>query len=54
MMLTVCPLSVKEKIRIVWILPPQINHYESSPMEVLSSLIGHEGRGSVLALLKKE
>ncbi|CAH8602369.1 unnamed protein product [Schistosoma bovis] len=50
----VCPLSVKEKIRIVWILPPQINHYESSPMEVLSSLIGHEGRGSVLALLKKE
>ncbi|CAI2731637.1 unnamed protein product [Schistosoma spindalis] len=50
----VCPLSVKEKIRIVWVLPPQINHYESSPMEVLSSLIGHEGRGSVLALLKKE
>ncbi|CAH8581352.1 unnamed protein product [Schistosoma intercalatum] len=42
----VCPLSVKEKIRIVWILPPQINHYESSPMEVLSSLIGHEALNS--------
>ncbi|TNN08084.1 Nardilysin isoform 2 [Schistosoma japonicum] len=50
----VCPLSIKEKLRIVWILPPQVDHYESSPMEVLSSLIGHEGRGSVLALLKKE
>ncbi|KAH8858007.1 Nardilysin [Schistosoma japonicum] len=50
----VCPLSIKEKLRIVWILPPQVDHYESSPMEVLSSFIGHEGRGSVLALLKKE
>ncbi|CAH8534824.1 unnamed protein product [Schistosoma turkestanicum] len=50
----VCPLSVKEKLRIVWILPPQIDNYESSPMEVISSLIGHEGRGSILALLKKE
>ncbi|CAH8577379.1 unnamed protein product [Heterobilharzia americana] len=50
----VCPLGIKEKLRIIWILPSQLDHYESSPMEVLSSLIGHEGRGSILALLKEE
>nr|CAH8862054.1 unnamed protein product [Trichobilharzia regenti] len=28
----VCPLSAKEKLRIIWILPSQLANYESTPM----------------------
>ncbi|KAF6778774.1 hypothetical protein AHF37_01491 [Paragonimus kellicotti] len=48
----VCPIGDREKLRVVWALPPLRNAYESIPMQVISSLVGHECNGSVLALLK--
>ncbi|KAA0191880.1 Nardilysin [Fasciolopsis buskii] len=50
----VCPLGDREKLRIVWSLPPLRDRYESTPMGIISSLLGHEGQGSVLALLKEK
>ncbi|KAG5455002.1 Nardilysin [Clonorchis sinensis] len=48
----VCPLGDREKLRLVWSLPPLHDSYESAPMGVISSLVGHEGQGSILTMLK--
>ncbi|VDP86474.1 unnamed protein product [Echinostoma caproni] len=59
----VCPLGDREKLRIVWSLPSLKDKYEyvfsfrpppSTPMGIISSLLGHEGQGSALALLKEK
>ncbi|CAL8088297.1 unnamed protein product [Calicophoron daubneyi] len=50
----VCPLGDREKLRIVWSLPPLQNAYESCPIGILSALVGHEGEGSIIALLRKK
>ncbi|KER31380.1 hypothetical protein T265_02427 [Opisthorchis viverrini] len=48
----VCPLGDREKLRLIWSLPPLHDSYESAPMGVISSLVGHEGQGSILTMLK--
>ncbi|CAH8644920.1 unnamed protein product [Dicrocoelium dendriticum] len=50
----VCPLGDREKLRVIWALPPIRHAYESCPMSIVSSLVGHEGKGSVLAFLKEK
>ncbi|XP_014248916.1 nardilysin-like [Cimex lectularius] len=48
--------SVNDTFRLdmSWMLPPVIDHYRSKPLSYLSSIIGHEGKGSLLSYLKKK
>ena len=47
--------SIKEmkKLELKFTIPDLQEHYESKPSEYISHLIGHEGVGSLLSLLKK-
>ncbi|XP_014681829.1 PREDICTED: nardilysin-like [Priapulus caudatus] len=50
----VVPLRNTHQLDIMWSLPCQLNHYRAKPLECLSWLIGHEGKGSILSCLKKK
>ncbi|XP_053103631.1 nardilysin-like isoform X2 [Hemicordylus capensis] len=50
----VIPVKEIHSLSISWALPPQDNHYRVKPLQYISWLIGHEGRGSVLSLLRKQ
>ena len=52
--LSVVPIKDARKIEMTWLLPPVQNKYESKPANYLSHLIGHEGKGSILSLLKQK
>ncbi|XP_046397980.1 nardilysin [Ischnura elegans] len=41
------------QVDLLWILPPKRNFYKTKPHEYLSSLVGHEGKGSLLSYLRK-
>ena len=47
------PLKAKHVITTSWFLPPFRQEYRRHPCRLLANLIGHEGPGSLLALLKK-
>lgn len=56
-MFQVCNIvSVKQlqEIQLMWFVAPQLKNYRTKPLEYLSWLVGHEGTGSLLSLLKKE
>ncbi|KAJ6224009.1 hypothetical protein RDWZM_002554 [Blomia tropicalis] len=42
------------RLHINWSLPPQLDKYLSAPFDYLSNLIGHEGKGSLIAQLRKK
>uniref|UniRef100_A0A671VR26 Nardilysin b (N-arginine dibasic convertase) n=1 Tax=Sparus aurata TaxID=8175 RepID=A0A671VR26_SPAAU len=49
--------NVKLKVHaltISWAVPPQGKHYRVKPLHYISWLIGHEGTGSILSLLRKK
>ncbi|CAE7209563.1 Nrdc [Symbiodinium natans] len=46
------PISDGHVLWMSWQLPSQLGHYQSKPASYLSSLIGDEGHGSILSLLK--
>lgn len=48
------PLSEKTEIDIVFTLPPQHKKYDTKATHYLGWLIGHEGQGSIMSLLKKK
>lgn len=49
------PLKNIRTLNISWELPPQFAHMkDSKPMDIVCAILGHEGPGSLLALLKKE
>ena len=48
------PIKEVRTLELEFALPGYWQHYESKPLSLLSSLIGHEGRGSLLSMLKKE
>ena len=53
----VCKIvSVKQmqELQMMWFVAPQLKFYRTKPLEYLSWLVGHEGKGSLLSLLKKE
>ncbi|KAK7489033.1 hypothetical protein BaRGS_00019694 [Batillaria attramentaria] len=50
----VVPVEDTHKVDIVWALPPLYKHFKVKPLEYLSVLIAHEGRGSILAYLRKK
>uniref|UniRef100_A0A671YXT7 Nardilysin convertase n=1 Tax=Sparus aurata TaxID=8175 RepID=A0A671YXT7_SPAAU len=41
-------------LNITWALPPQEKYYRVKPLHYISWLIGHEGTGSILSLLRKK
>merc|ERR1712226_1261694 len=48
--------TIKEmkKLELKFTIPDYHQHYKSKPCEYVSHLIGHEGKGSLLSLLKKK
>ena len=48
--------TVKDQrtLTLVFPLPSVLRHYKSKPLSLLGFLIGHEGKGSLLSLLKEE
>ncbi|KAL5486683.1 hypothetical protein EMCRGX_G019194 [Ephydatia muelleri] len=49
----VVPVKDIQEVHITWLLPSLMNQYRIKPMHYLGWLLGHEGKGSVLSLLKK-
>lgn len=41
------------EVVLTWALPSMLHMYRSKPCEYISSLVGHEGKGSLLAYLRK-
>uniref|UniRef100_A0A3P8UIK5 Nardilysin b (N-arginine dibasic convertase) n=1 Tax=Cynoglossus semilaevis TaxID=244447 RepID=A0A3P8UIK5_CYNSE len=50
----VIPVRKVHALTISWALPPQGKHYRVKPLHYISWLIGHEGGGSILSLLRKK
>ncbi|MDP6040913.1 MAG: insulinase family protein [Candidatus Latescibacteria bacterium] len=48
------PVKDLRTLELEFPLPSFVNDFESKPDHLLNSLIGHEGKGSLLSLLKKE
>ena len=55
MWLTAPPLEQARWLSLNWYIPAQTSrgHVQCKPCDLLGSLIGHEGRGSILSLLKR-
>ncbi|XP_069594014.1 nardilysin [Ranitomeya imitator] len=50
----VVPIKKVHALTITWALPPQETFYKVKPLHYISWLIGHEGKGSILSLLRKK
>uniref|UniRef100_A0A668AI78 Nardilysin convertase n=1 Tax=Myripristis murdjan TaxID=586833 RepID=A0A668AI78_9TELE len=50
----VIPVRKVHALTITWALPPQEKHYRVKPLHYISWLIGHEGTGSILSVLRKK
>ncbi|CAM9645016.1 unnamed protein product [Chrysoparadoxa australica] len=50
----ILPVSDIHKLVVTWQLPPQLSRYRSKACDYLGDLIGHEGKGSLLSLLKSK
>ncbi|KAL5556247.1 hypothetical protein UlMin_038483 [Ulmus minor] len=48
----VVPIKQGHKLRIVWPITPEIQHYKEVPCRYLGHLIGDEGEGSLFYILK--
>ena len=48
------PVRDKHLLTVTWQIPPQIDNWKAKPCDYLAHLIGHEGKGSLLALLKSK
>jgi insulysin len=52
--LHVVPVGQVHAIELQFPMPPQLTRWQSKPTRYLSHLIGHEGQGSLLSLLKEK
>ncbi|KAE8610184.1 hypothetical protein XENTR_v10012041 [Xenopus tropicalis] len=50
----VVPIKKDHTLTISWAMPPQQQYYRVKPLRYFSWLIGHEGKGSILSLLRKK
>ncbi|XP_066503418.1 nardilysin b [Hoplias malabaricus] len=50
----VVPVRKIHALTISWALPPQGKNYRVKPLHYISWLIGHEGAGSILSMLRKK
>uniref|UniRef100_A0A8D3DW99 Nardilysin a (N-arginine dibasic convertase) n=1 Tax=Scophthalmus maximus TaxID=52904 RepID=A0A8D3DW99_SCOMX len=48
------PVRKVHALNITWALPPQEKHYRVKPLHYISWLIGHEGTGSILSVLRRK
>ncbi|MDP6775165.1 MAG: insulinase family protein, partial [Candidatus Latescibacteria bacterium] len=48
------PVKELRSLELLFPLPGLFGYYESKPGDILGNLIGHEGKGSLLSLLKQE
>jgi insulysin len=46
------PIKNLNELKLLWIWPSVVDLYETKPHRYLSHLIGHEGRGSLLSMLR--
>mmetsp|Transcript_12756 Transcript_12756/g.23758 ORF Transcript_12756/g.23758 Transcript_12756/m.23758 type:complete len:956 (-) Transcript_12756:38-2905(-) len=46
------PVKNINELKLFWIWPPVVGLYESKPHRYLGHLIGHEGKGSILSMLR--
>jgi secreted Zn-dependent insulinase-like peptidase len=53
-LLTTLPLQSMRKLYLYFPLPPTIHLEDKSPHQLVSHLLGHEGQGSVFAILQDE
>lgn len=50
----IVPVKDVHQLCLSWALPSQLEHYRVKPLGYISWLIGHEGRGSLLAYLRQK
>lgn len=50
----VLPVNNVHKLWVSWACPPVGDLYKTKPLDILDALITHEGKGSILSLLKKK
>jgi nardilysin len=48
------PINEIDQLMISWSLPPVVSLYRTSPLEYLGSIVGHEGKGSLISYLRKQ
>ncbi|KAL3755300.1 hypothetical protein ACJRO7_002363 [Eucalyptus globulus] len=46
------PIKQGHKLRVIWPVTPEIQHYKGGPCGYLGHLIGHQGEGSLFYVLK--
>ncbi|KAM7533375.1 hypothetical protein Aperf_G00000118844 [Anoplocephala perfoliata] len=54
LLICVVPVNETTTLVILWSLPPMRSHYRSAVLKFVSTLIGNEGEGSLLAFLRKK
>lgn len=54
MYVQIVPIAEQRSLRLTFTMPSSKPYYESKPTRLIGSLIGHEGKGSLLSQLKKE
>ncbi len=42
-----------DKVHVSWSLPSFLQHYRTQPLGLLGFLVGHEGPGSMVDLLRR-
>ena len=52
-MMFYCPVKDEDTLEFVWIVDYMDKFYESNPLNYISNLLGHEGKNSLLSLLKE-
>ena len=50
----VAPMKNIFHVDLIWSLPPLMDKYRSKPLEYMSWIIGHEGKGSLISYLRKK
>jgi len=51
--ITIRPVKSIRQLRLMFPIPPQRQKYSAKSADLLAHLLGHEGRGSILALLRE-
>ena len=52
LLIKVVPVKEARQLRLLFPVPPQSQNYRKNPSHYVSHLLGHEGKGSILSVLK--
>ncbi len=53
-LISIKPVKNLKRLSLVFEMPSATSYLHSKPLEIISHLLGHEGKGSLLSLLKKQ